>query len=140
MSGKTLALVAILFFVLLACFVGGIEDPPEVEYACCVSNIQKSGFRWLNAAIILVAASAFSCYWLYAQRTEVASAKTRFRGSFAFHLGAFGLTLLSVGIYALFDKPVDYGWLMLMLGWGIVVITHGLLTRRIQDAPEDIFV
>lgn len=129
------------FFVLLVLWtVAGAIFSSLVRGSFVTTYYAGSGFRWVNMAIILIAAGAFGGYWLYMQQAALTSARMRLRASFAFHLGAFGLILLGIGIYALVDKPINNGWILLMAGWGVVVITHGLLARCIQDAPEDIFV
>lgn len=99
-----------------------------------------SGFHWLNTAIILIAVGVAGGYWMYAQQTEIRGTKTRLKTALAFHAGAFALILLGVGLYALAEKPIDNKWLSLMIGWGIIVVGHGILAWRVKRTPEDIFV
>lgn len=129
------------FFVwLMVWLIVGAVIAGQLERSFVNVYFADNGFYWVRLFVILGLVGAAGSYWLYVYQMGWSGGRTRLRAAFAFHLGAFILSLFAVGIYALFNRPVNSGWLLWLAGWGIVVAVHGILARHIGDAPEDVFV
>ena len=97
-------------------------------------------FVWPRTIITLIIIYAMGGYWLYTRYAGMTQRRDRFRVGFVCHAVAYGLTLLTLIVYALWHSPQDGHWVTGYLWWALVVGAHGILVRYIKDAPEDIFV
>ena len=97
-------------------------------------------FVWPKVIITLSIVYATGGYWLYTQYAGTTLRRDRFKVGLVCHVVAYGLTLLTLIVYALWHSPQDGHWVTAYLWWALVVGVHGILVRYIKDAPEDIFV
>jgi|GEM_PF-6604076 len=139
MNGKGWNLLK-FFIWLVGWTIAGALVADQLRRSFIHTYFADSGFRWVQAIIALTATGMSGGYWIYVQRMAVSGTRTRFKVGWPFHAGAFVMVLLVVGAYALIDKPVNDNWLFVLAGWGGVVAIHGILSRRLDDAPEDLFV